>query len=67
MPLISAPGRQRQADLCELEASLAYKVSSTIARATRKILFLKKHKEKEKEEEEGGGKRERQRRGGSRR
>jgi hypothetical protein len=28
MPLISALGRERQADLCEFEASLVYRVSS---------------------------------------
>jgi hypothetical protein len=32
MPLIPALGRQRQADLCEFEASLVYRVSSRTAR-----------------------------------
>jgi hypothetical protein len=35
MPLIPALGRQRQADLCELEASLVYRVSSRTARDTK--------------------------------
>jgi hypothetical protein len=30
MPLIPGLGRQRQADLCEFEASLAYTVSSKL-------------------------------------
>lgn len=34
-PLISALGRQEQADLYEMEASLVYKVSSRIARDTK--------------------------------
>ena len=36
MPLISALGRQRQADLCEFEVSLVYRVSSRTARATQR-------------------------------
>ena len=32
-PLIPACGRQRQKDLCELEASLVYIMSSKLARA----------------------------------
>lgn len=34
-PLISALGRQRQADVCEFKASLPYKVNSKSARATK--------------------------------
>jgi hypothetical protein len=34
--LIPALGKQRQEDLCEFEASLVYRVSSTIARATQR-------------------------------
>ena len=41
MPLIPAPGRQRQADLCEFEASLAYRVSFRTARATQGNPVLK--------------------------
>ena len=32
MPLIPAPGRQRQADLCEFKVNVVYKVSSVTAR-----------------------------------
>jgi hypothetical protein len=35
-PLIWAPGRQRQADLCEFEASLVYRVSSKTAKAVQR-------------------------------
>jgi hypothetical protein len=31
---LSAPGRQRQADLCEFEANLVYIMSSRTARTT---------------------------------
>jgi hypothetical protein len=34
--LIPELGRQRQADLCEVEASLVYRASSRIARATQR-------------------------------
>jgi hypothetical protein len=34
MPLIPVLGRQKQAELCEFEASLIYRVSSRTARAT---------------------------------
>jgi hypothetical protein len=37
-------GRQRQVDLCKLEASLVYKESSRIARATQRNPVLKKQK-----------------------
>jgi hypothetical protein len=36
MPLIPALRRQRQADLCEFEASLVYRSSSTTAKATQR-------------------------------
>jgi hypothetical protein len=36
MPLISALGRQRQADLCEFKASLVYKVGSRTTIATQR-------------------------------
>jgi hypothetical protein len=36
MPLILALRRQRQADLCELKASLAYRTSTRIARDTQR-------------------------------
>ena len=36
MPLIAALGKQRQADLCEFESNLVYKVSSRTARATQR-------------------------------
>jgi hypothetical protein len=32
--LIAAPGRQRQADLCEFEASLVYTINFKTVRAT---------------------------------
>ena len=41
MPLVPALWRQRQADLCEFEASLVYRVGSRIARATQKSCVLK--------------------------
>ena len=42
MPLMPALGRQRQADLCEFEVSLVYRVSFRTAMAvTRKILSWK--------------------------
>ena len=36
MSLIPALGRQRQVDLCELEVSLVYRVSSRTARAIQR-------------------------------
>jgi hypothetical protein len=38
-PLIPAPGRQRQVDLCEFKASLVYRVSPRTGRATQRNLF----------------------------
>jgi len=43
-PVIPAPRRQRQADLCEFEASWVYRVSSRTARATQRNCILKKKK-----------------------
>ena len=40
-PLIPAPRKQRQADLCELEAILVYRASSRTARATQRNPVLK--------------------------
>ena len=40
-PLIPALGRQRQADLCEFEASLVYRESSRTARAEKSCLKSK--------------------------
>ena len=48
MPVIPALGRYRQADVCEFEVSLDYKVSSRIARATQRNPILKNKKEKKK-------------------
>ena len=68
MPLIMAHRRQRQVVLCEFEASLVYRVSSRIAKATEKNPVSipsptkKKKKERKKERKEGrkeGRKRER--------
>ena len=39
--LIPAFRRQRQSDLCEFEASLLYKVSSTTVKGTQRNLVLK--------------------------
>jgi hypothetical protein len=52
-PLIPALERQRQGDLCELEASLVYRVSSRTARTTQRNSDLKKEKER-KGGREGG-------------
>ena len=52
-PLMPTLRGQRQADLCEFEASLVYRVSSRTARAvTQRNLVLKKKKRK-KEKERG--------------
>jgi hypothetical protein len=47
MPLVSALGRQRQADLCEFEASLVYK--SRTVRATQRNPILGEKEEKRNE------------------
>ena len=41
-------GRQRQADLCEFEASLVYRASSRTARATQRNPVSKKQTNKQK-------------------
>lgn len=46
-PLILEVGRQRQADLCEFQASLVYRVSSRTARATQRNPVLKNKRESE--------------------
>ena len=51
MPLIPALGKQRQADLCEFEASLVYRTSSrTGYKATQRNPVLK-NRERERERE----------------
>ena len=43
MPLISALGKQKQADFCEIKASLVYRVSfRTGSKATQRNPVLKK-------------------------
>ena len=41
MPLIPALRRQRQLDLCEFEASLVYRVSSSTVKATQRNVVSK--------------------------
>ena len=41
MPLIPALGRQRQADVCEYEASLVYRASSRTIKATLRNPVMK--------------------------
>ena len=36
MPLVPAPGRQRQVNFCEFKASLIYRVSSRITKDTQR-------------------------------
>ena len=45
--MIRALGRQRQVDLCEFKASLVYRVSSRVVRATEKP-YLKNKQTKNK-------------------
>jgi hypothetical protein len=45
-PLILRLRRQRQVDLCELKASLVYRVSSRTVRATQRNHFSKNEKAK---------------------
>ena len=65
MPLVPAPGKQRQVGLCELETSLVYKPSSRITKAVtqrnpvskktkrwRRRREMKKRGKEEEEEEE---------------
>ena len=49
MPLIPALEKQRQADLCEFEASLVYRASSSIARAIHGNPVTKKPTKQTKE------------------
>ena len=58
-PLIPALRRQRQADLCEFDASLVYRAASRTVRATQRKPVLKN------QSGELGGGRERQREMGS--
>ena len=56
MPFVPVFGRQRQADLCEFEASLAYRVSSRTMRSTQRNPASIKERKKEGtegEKEEG--------------
>jgi hypothetical protein len=53
MSLTPAIGRKRQVDLCEFKASLIYKASFRIAKATQRNHVLKKKKGKEKKILEG--------------
>jgi hypothetical protein len=46
MPLILAPKRQRQADLCEFKTSLVYRLSSKTARTTQRNPASKKQTNK---------------------
>jgi hypothetical protein len=48
MPLVPVPGNQRQVDLCELEASLVYGVSSIPARVYNEYLFQKQKQKQNK-------------------
>jgi hypothetical protein len=73
MPLISALRRQRQEDLCEFEASLVYRVSSSsqsytgnpwLKKKKRKQERKGKKKKKERRKRERRGGRERRRKGG---
>ena len=48
MPLIPALGRKRQADLCEFEASLVYRVSFRTVRDTQRNPVLKNKNQKNK-------------------
>ena len=49
MPLITALGRQKQADLCEFKVSLVYRVSFRIASATQRNLVSKTKQNKTKQ------------------
>ena len=46
-PLIPALGRQSQADLCEFEGNLVYKVSSRIARTVTQRTPVSEKKKRE--------------------
>jgi hypothetical protein len=51
MPLTSAPRRQKQAHLCDFEASLVYRVRSRTARATQRNPVSKNQKPETKQTE----------------
>ena len=53
IPLIPALMRQRQVDLCEIEAGLVYKVSFRTARATQRNPVLKRKKKGRKKRTPG--------------
>jgi hypothetical protein len=44
MPLILEPGRQKQVDLCDFEASLVYRASYRTDRATQRNPVLGRNK-----------------------
>ncbi|XP_052604557.1 dol-P-Man:Man(7)GlcNAc(2)-PP-Dol alpha-1,6-mannosyltransferase isoform X2 [Peromyscus californicus insignis] len=54
-PFISAPGRQRQEDLCQLEASLVHRGSSRTAKATQRNPVSKNQKKKKRKKKSSGG------------
>jgi hypothetical protein len=56
---LSSQQRQRQADLCEFETSLIYRMSSRTARATQRNPVSRKKIKIKEEEEEGRRKGER--------
>jgi hypothetical protein len=51
MPLITALGRQKQADLCEFKVSLVYRVSFRIARATQRNLVSKQQQQQQQQKQ----------------
>ena len=53
MPLFPGLGRQRQADLCEFEASLVYRMSSRTARTTQRNQLKKQKDEQADRKKEG--------------
>ena len=53
MPLIPAQRRQRQADLCEFEASLVYRVSSRTTEDIHRNPVSKRKKRKKERKERG--------------
>jgi hypothetical protein len=48
MPLIPALRKQRQADLCEFQVSLVYRVSYRTVRATQRNPILKSQKKRKR-------------------
>ena len=51
-PAFPTWGRQREAELCEFQASLYYRESSKAPRATHRNLVLEKEKKKKEERKE---------------